>query len=214
MRSDDREQKNRREPVPPTAGRSARLAAARRYCYRLRNHGRAPRGRKYGCGAACEYRGNGRGPGRAHLLVGANQRRALQSCCLARHGDPARAQRARGKCLYRCAGRRMLRGRAPGARHVCVARVAGINPRANWTRSVARGVCRDVRTALRSTRSSSRSESSLAGSRMDRCRLLVHGLDVLRESGNHDRTLAFGHLFRDSAGGCSGLSSRRSYWVL
>ena len=101
----------------------------------------------------------------------------------ARDGAAPRAQRTRGECLYRRATRRMLCRCALLAHAMFeLPRVADLDPRA---KRLAQWLAEFVATfgLLFIVRGcSSRSESGMAGRGMDRCGLLVYGLDVIRQS--------------------------------
>ncbi len=73
--------------------------------------------------------------------------------------------------------------------------------RSDRSKAMAGGSCRHVRFSPGRTWTPATSGRRLDGRSLDRRSLLVHGLDVIRQSRYHHRAIAVEYVFRDPAGG-------------
>src|ERR1700722_6775073 len=168
---------------------------------RLGHNGRAPRRGQCRSRLARQYASDGSDLGRADLGVGTDLRRAFQSgrvaCCeLAQRPSVARILPLRGRTKYR-----RLHWNSCRARNVRVAFARACGQSAHGPRAMVRGICRYLwldrhhsPRVLFQERGDSRCGRSLHNGG-----LLVHRVDLLRQSRRHDRPRSDEQLFGDRA---------------
>ena len=143
--------------------------------------------------------------GRTDCRARAGQRSAFQSRgidCLV----PARAPLSASRCVVRgCAIVWMLSRCSAGARDVRVADDSDGNARQGWNRTIAVGDGRHGWSDHSGVVLHDLEGGCVARACMDRCRILVHGLDILCESRHHGSSCLVRHFRRDSARGCPGV---------
>jgi hypothetical protein len=165
------------------------LPAASNDCGGLGHHGRAPRrGKRCTC-AVSEYGSHGRGPCDADRAVCPRQRCAVQSGCFIRGGASRAAPMVSLARLRRDPDPRVLRRSVACSRDVRASRASNREPRQNRGRSMARRSSRYLRSCPCRGRQSQVAERPLDGGGVDRSRVLVHRVDLIRKSGHNNRPI-------------------------
>ena len=110
-------------------------------------------------------------------------------------------------------GTGLLSRRDPRACDVRFAVAAVVHPvRTGASQWLAEGVA-TFGCLWSSSDTAAREDAALDGGGVDRCCVLVHRLDLVCESGDHDRPLTVGHLCGHSSGGRARRSSQPSWPV-
>src|SRR2546428_532071 len=153
---------------------------------------------------------DGRGPGGAHPHLRIDLGRALQSRGHPGRGLSGRARLGRCAALHRRAGRRGLRRRRGGARDVRDAPLHRFATRARRPRPGLQRVRGDLRAPGGDIgmRASALQRRSFCRVGVHHGRVLVHGLDVVRESRGDPRPVGDRYVRGDSSRGRAGVHRR------